>query len=66
MISNKNYIYYKVLDLVELYNFDINFIFIRLHLKKYEFICVAAIFKDGFVNTIFRGGYLKGTIYENH
>ena len=50
MISNKNFINYKVLDLVELYNFDINFIFIRLHLKKYEFICVAAIFKDGWLS----------------
>ena len=34
MISNKNFINYKVLDLVELFYFDINFIFIRLHLKK--------------------------------
>ena len=34
MISNKNFINYKVLDLVDLYNFDINFVFIRLHLKK--------------------------------
>jgi hypothetical protein len=34
MISNKNFINYKVLDLVKLYNFDINFISIRLHLKK--------------------------------
>ena len=47
MISNKNFINYKVLDLVELYNFDINFVFIRLYLKKYEFICASAIFKDG-------------------
>ena len=34
MISNKKFINYKVLDLVELYNFDINFVFIQLHLKK--------------------------------
>ena len=48
MISNKNFIVYKVLDLVELYNFDIKFVFIRLFiLKRYEFICAAAIFKDG-------------------
>ena len=46
MISNKNFINYKVLDLVELYNFDIKFVFIRLHLKKYEFICAVAIFKS--------------------
>ena len=46
MISNKIFINCKVLDLVELYNFDIRFVFIQLHLKKrYEFICVAAIFK---------------------
>ena len=45
MISNKNFINYKVLDLVELYNFYINFIFIQLHLN--EFICPAAIFKNG-------------------
>jgi hypothetical protein len=34
MVSNKKFINYKVLDLIEFYNFDINFIFIRLHLKK--------------------------------
>jgi hypothetical protein len=34
MISNKNFTNYKVLDLVELYNFDINLVFIRFHLKK--------------------------------
>jgi len=27
MISNKKFIYYKLLDIVELYNFDINFVF---------------------------------------
>jgi hypothetical protein len=47
MISNKKFINYKVLDRVELYNLDINFVFIRLHLKRYEFICAAAIFQDG-------------------
>ena len=34
MISNKTFMNYNILDLVELYNFDINFIFIRLHVKK--------------------------------
>jgi hypothetical protein len=34
MISNKKFIKYKVLDLVELYNFDINFILIQLRLYK--------------------------------
>jgi hypothetical protein len=34
MILNKKFINYKVLDLVELYNFDITFVFIQLHLKK--------------------------------
>jgi hypothetical protein len=34
MISNKNFINYKVLDLVELYNFYINFVFIQIYLKK--------------------------------
>jgi hypothetical protein len=34
MISNKNFINYKVLDLVKLYNFDINFVYIWLHLKR--------------------------------
>ena len=31
MISNKKNINYKVLDVVELYNFDINFIFMGSH-----------------------------------
>ena len=30
MISNKKFINYKVLDFVELYNFDINFVFIHV------------------------------------
>jgi hypothetical protein len=34
MISNKKFINYKVLDLIEVYNFDIKFVFIRLYLKK--------------------------------
>jgi hypothetical protein len=34
MISNKNFINYKILDLVELYIFNIKFVFIRLYLKK--------------------------------
>jgi hypothetical protein len=34
MISNKNFINYKVLDLIEPYNIDINFVFIQLYLKK--------------------------------
>ena len=50
MISNKHYINYKVLDLIDLYNFDIKFVFIRLHLKRYEFICAVAILKDGLLS----------------
>jgi len=34
MILDKKFINYKVLDLVELYNFDINFVFIQFHLEK--------------------------------
>jgi len=49
MISNKNFIKYKVLDLVEQYNFNIDFVFIRLHLR-YEFICTTTIFKDGWIS----------------
>jgi hypothetical protein len=33
MISNKKVINYKVLDLVNLYNFNIKFDFIRNHMK---------------------------------
>jgi hypothetical protein len=32
--------YYKVIDLFELYNFHINFIFIRFHHKSYDFITI--------------------------
>jgi hypothetical protein len=32
MCLNKNVMYYKVIDLFELYNFHINFIFIRFHM----------------------------------
>jgi hypothetical protein len=41
---------YKVLNLVELYNFDISFVFIRLHLKMHEFICTVQVFKDGWLS----------------
>jgi hypothetical protein len=34
MISNKKFINYKVLDIVELYNFDINFVFHPILGKK--------------------------------
>ena len=34
MMPNKIFINYKVLYLVELYNFNINFVFIRLYLEK--------------------------------
>jgi hypothetical protein len=40
MIWNKNFIKYNVLDLTEVYNFDISFIFIRLYLKKIYLCCV--------------------------
>jgi hypothetical protein len=36
-ISNENFVKYKVLDLVKLYNFDIKFVFIRIHIKKLNF-----------------------------
>jgi hypothetical protein len=32
MCLNKNVLYYKVIDLFELYNFHINFIFIQFHM----------------------------------
>ena len=34
MTSNKKLFNYKVVDRVEGYNFDIKFIFIRVHMKK--------------------------------
>jgi hypothetical protein len=34
MCSKKNVMYYKVVDLFELYDFYINFIFIRVYLWK--------------------------------
>ena len=34
MTLNEKVVNYKVLDLVILYNFDINFYFIRDHMKK--------------------------------
>jgi hypothetical protein len=37
MCSNKNLIYYKVLGLFQLYDFNINFIFIRVHMSKLRF-----------------------------
>ena len=37
---------YKVIDLFEIYNFNINFIFIWLYLKSYEFYYDAYIFRD--------------------
>jgi hypothetical protein len=72
MISNKNFINYKVLNLVELYNFDINFIFIRLHLKNMN-LFVLQLFLRMFdlvnrsknhsvsKNCIFRDGWHKQT-----
>jgi hypothetical protein len=70
MISNQNFINYKVLDLVELYDFDINFVFIQLHLKRYEFISATVILRVDLVNrpwkSIFRDGGLNKTISNNH
>jgi hypothetical protein len=38
MCSNKKVMYYKVVDLFKLYNFNINFIFIQVHMKSYDSI----------------------------
>jgi hypothetical protein len=38
MTSNEKSLNYKVIDLVESYNFYINFIFIRVHTKNYDFL----------------------------
>jgi hypothetical protein len=50
MISNKKFINYKILDLVELYNFDINFVFIQLYLKKMWIYLYHNYFKDGWLS----------------
>jgi len=34
MVSNEKVINYKVVDCIEIYNFDIKFVFIKLSLKK--------------------------------
>ena len=34
MTSNKKLFNYKVIDCIEGYNFDIKFVFIRVHIKK--------------------------------
>jgi hypothetical protein len=34
MCSNKNMMYYKGVNLFELYDFHINFVFIRVHMQK--------------------------------
>jgi hypothetical protein len=68
MISNKNFINYKVLNLVELYNFDINFVFIRLHLKKIIIYLCCSYFKDGWhkqPSLKIASGFLNGTAPEN-
>jgi hypothetical protein len=44
MISIEKIVNYKVVDLFELYNYDIKFVFIRLCLKGYEFYYAASIF----------------------
>ena len=65
MISNKNFIIYKDLDLVELYNFDIKFVFIWLHLKKKWIYLCCNYFKDSWLGNriwkslIFRDGWHK-------
>jgi hypothetical protein len=63
MISNKNFINHKVLDLVELYNFDIKFVFIRLYLKYMNLFVLHLFLRTvDLVNhlwkSIFRGGCL--------
>jgi type IV secretory pathway VirB6-like protein len=35
-ISNKKYLNYKVIDLVEYYNFNLKFIFIEHHMRKLQ------------------------------
>ena len=56
MILDKKIINYKVLDLVELYNFDINFVFIQFHLEKiWIYLCY----------NHFLGRLNKSTILEN-
>ena len=59
MISNKNVIIYEVLDRVELYKFDIKFIFIRLHLKKLLIYLCSIYFKGE--STAFENRFL-GTV----
>jgi hypothetical protein len=66
MISNTNFINYKVLNLVDVYNFDINFVSIRLHLKKDTNLFVLQLFLStvDLVNylwklLIFRDGWHK-------
>jgi hypothetical protein len=72
MISNKNFIDYKVLDLVELYNFDINFCLYPTSFKKDMNLFVLHLFlrtvdlANRLWKSIFRGGCLKRTVSENH
>jgi hypothetical protein len=40
MTLTENSINYKILNLFNLYNFDIKFDFIRDHIKSYKSICV--------------------------
>ena len=37
----KRVVSYKILDLINLYNFGTKFIFIQYHIKNYELFCVS-------------------------
>jgi hypothetical protein len=50
MISNKHFINYKVLDLVDLYNFDTKFVLRLTSFKKIWFFCATTIPKDGWLS----------------
>jgi len=72
MISNKNFINYKVLDLVEIYNFDK---FICLHQTSFKkdmnlFVLQLFLRMVDLVNcpwkSIFRDGGLNKTASKNH
>ena len=43
MTLNEKIISYKILYLVNIYNFGIKFEFIRNHMKKYELFCVTFV-----------------------
>jgi hypothetical protein len=47
MTLNEKIINYKILDLVKLYNFGIKFVFIRDHMKSYEFFYVKTFAEAG-------------------